>query len=1079
MATIMGTTGNDILIGTTTADILRGLAGDDLLNGGPGADLLDGGDGHDTVTYADANGSVVVDISAGGIAGGDRFISVESLTGSSYDDTLLGDSGSNTLSGEDGDDILRGRGGADLLEGGAGTDLASYAGSAAAVTIDLAAGTGRGGDAEGDRLTSIEIVHGSSHGDTLYGSANGDTLRGWDGDDILRGRGGADLLEGGAGTDLASYAGSAAAVTIDLAAGTGKGGDAEGDRLTSIEIVHGSSHGDALYGSANDDTLRGWDGDDTLQGRGGADRIEGGNGNDTASYADAPSGVTVNLTTGLHLGSDAAGDVLVDIENLTGSHFDDVLTGNDTANVLTGGGGNDRLIAQGGADQLDGGDGIDIADYSAYNHAVIGGRTGISDRITEQLDFLSSIEIVIGTAFDDLIWNVGFDGKNQVLHEIHGGTGDDFLMDGVDDAVDTIEDHSTLFNGGDGNDWIQYISAGGALTINLDSGLGAGDIAQGDSYVGIENVIITARRITSIEGGVTTVTYRTTDDTIIGTDGANQIDGGGGADAIWGGGGDDYLIGRAGNARYDGGGGLDTIDYATGHSGTAGVTVDLAQGKGLDGAATGHTYFSIEQVIGTAASDILIGNSHDNLLTGGGGADRLTGGGGIDTAIYAGAAVMVDLAAGTGHNGDAEGDVLTGIENVIGTAANDQLSGDAGANVFDGRAGDDRLDGREGDDVLIGGAGADRLIGGDGRDTASYRGSSQGVQVDLDNATAAGGHAAGDVLIGIENLTGSAHADRLVGDAGPNMLTGDDGDDTLVGGGGDDVLIGGEGADSLNGGEGQDSAVYDTSTGAVTISLTTGMGRGGDAEGDVLVAIEVVSGSSFNDRLTGDADNNTLSGNDGDDILAGAAGDDTLSGGAGADRLDGGAGTDFALYDTSAAAVTIDLAAGTASGGSASGDLLISIENLMGSSFDDRLTGNGGVNVLIGGEGDDVLDGGGGNDSLIGGAGADRLIGGAGMDRAGYGTSAHAVTVDLSSGSASGGDAEGDVLSSIESVDGSRFDDRLTGDAAANTLSGGEGDDVLSGGAGNDVLIGGAGADQLTGVLESILRSTRHRHRRS
>ena len=176
-------------------------------------------------------------------------------------------------------------------------------------------------------------------------------------------------------------------------------------------------------------------------------------------------------------------------------------------------------------------------------------------------------------------------------------------------------------------------------------------------------------------------------------------------------------------------------------------------------------------------------------------------------------------------------------------------------------------------------------------------------------------------------------------------------------------------------------------------------------------------------------------------VLLGWNGNDVLQGGAGADRLDGGAGTDTARYDTSSVGVTVNLAAG-AGGGDAQGDVLVSIDNVDGSQNADTLTGNDGVNTLQGGDGDDVLRG---------GAGADHLDGGAGSDTAGYSNSSIGVTVDLAAGTNGGGDAQGDILTSIENVDGSQADDQLTGNAGANILKGWGGDDVLRGGTGPTV----------------------------
>ena len=137
----------------------------------------------------------------------------------------------------------------------------------------------------------------------------------------------------------------------------------------------------------------------------------------------------------------------------------------------------------------------------------------------------------------------------------------------------------------------------------------------------------------------------------------------------------------------------------------------------------------------------------------------------------------------------------------------------------------------------------------------------------------------------------------------------------------------------------------------------------------------------------------------------------------------------------------MNLQTGLGSGGDAQGDTLSGIENIIGSAFADVLTGDGGPNTLVGG------------------AGADALNGGAGTDTADYSSSAAGVTVSLETGLGSGGDAQGDTLSSIENIIGSALADTLTGDGGVNTLAGGAGADVLNGGAGNDTLSGGSAND--------------------
>jgi Ca2+-binding RTX toxin-like protein len=307
-----------------------------------------------------------------------------------------------------------------------------------------------------------------------------------------------------------------------------------------------------------------------------------------------------------------------------------------------------------------------------------------------------------------------------------------------------------------------------------------------------------------------------------------------------------------------------------------------------------------------------------------------------------------------------------------------------------------------------------------------------------------------------ETLAGDGLRDVIDGSGGNDVLDGFGAADHLFGGEGTDTLRGGAGADVLDGGLGIDTASYYTSADGVAVDLAAGTANGGDAAGDTLDNIENLSGSNLgNDTLAGDAGANKLQGWGGDDVLRGAAG---------ADVLDGGAGIDTASYYTSAAGVTVDLGAGTASGGDAAGDTLTGIENLSGSNLgNDTLSGNAGANKLQGWGGDDVLRG---------GAGADVLEGGAGIDTASYYSGAAGVKVDLGAGTAIGGDAAGDVLSGIENLSGSNLGfDTLTGNAGANVLQGWGGNDTLVGGAGKDTLTGGAGEDvfRFTALGDSVV----------
>lgn len=1067
-----GGTGNDTLYGDAGNDVIYGGEGDDLLIGGKDADILYGGttsgaSGNDTASYATSNAKVEVHLAAneqqlntGGDAAGDVLHNITNLIGSNFDDTLYGDDKDNHLSGGLGNDTLIGGAGADVLDGGNGIDTASYENAGTVgVVASLTDPSKNTGDARGDTYISIEnltgsdgndiltgdagnnVINGGSGDDKLYGQAGSDTLIGGTGDDILEGGEDADILQGGDGSDTASYENAQGQVTVWLDGSQPNTGEALGDTFESIENITGSIFNDKLVGDSNNNIINGGDGDDTLIGGAGRDTLIGGAGSDTASYETSQIGITASLYSPNENTGDAFEDTYFGIENLKGSQFNDTLIGDANANTLDGSDGNDTLKGYGGGDNYIGGTGTDTVDYSwatsnvqvymAADQQKNNAGAAVGDRY-------SSVENLIGTKFNDTL--VGDDNANH----ISAGDGDDILDGGHGEAGDTLD-------GGNGNDTVTYANALSAVTASLKTGGTVGD-AKGDTYTNIENL-----------------TGSGFNDNLEGDDNINVIDGGSGDDTINAAGGNDIVYG---------GDGIDTIN-------------------GGDG------------------DDIIYGGNDNDIIEGGKGADviyggTVSGGSGIDTASYAGsdASVEVYLAAGDqGKNtgGDAQGDVLYNITNLIGSNNNDKLTGDTNSNkiegglgndTLDGGAGDDQLYGGDGDDLLIGNQGNDLLDGGIGNNTASYNYSAVDVTVDLsrtDAQTVATGDT--DTLTNIQNLIGSNGNDKLTGDvnankleggAGNDTLDGGAGDDQLYGGDGDDLLIGNLGDDLLDGGAGNNTASYAYSAAGVNVDLSlTNEQTVATGDNDTLINIQNVIGSNDRDILIGNVNNNKLEGGAGDDILSGGAGDDqlyggddddVLIGGIGNDLLDGGTGNNSASYVYSATGVTVDLSrtdAQTVATGDT--DTLTNIQNLIGSNGVDILTGDVNNNRIDGGTGNDILNGGAGDDQLYGGADDDTLIGGLGNDlldggtgnnTASYVYAASGVTVDLSRTDAqlvATGDT--DTLTNIQNLIGSNGNDVLTGDVNNNKIEGGAGNDTLNGGAGDDQLYGGSGQDTLYGGI--------------
>ncbi|UXN59390.1 hypothetical protein [Phyllobacterium zundukense] len=335
-----------------------------------------------------------------------------------------------------------------------------------------------------------------------------------------------------------------------------------------------------------------------------------------------------------------------------------------------------------------------------------------------------------------------------------------------------------------------------------------------------------------------------------------------------------------------------------------------------------------------------------------------------------------------------------------------------------------------------------------------------------DNITLTGG--ALNLNVTVNGLSGNDFIDSrnvglvnfLNGGAGNDQIYGGPGINTINGGDGNDYVMGGRGADILNGGAGIDTLSYEsTSDSGITLTLNAsgGVNLGeflpgrSNAGADVIGGgFENVVGTNQDDKITGNASHNILIGLGGTDLLLGMAGNDTLIGGGGRDGMDGGDGVDTVSYETSPGGVRITFESdsfASGRGGDAELDGIENVENAIGSNFNDELKGDAGNNVLRGGGGADLLDG--------------RV----GSDTADYSTSAAGVTVNLETGVASGGDAQGDTFINIENITGSNFNDNLHG-GGGGVVRGGAGNDTLTAAAGS-AFIGGAGADTILGSFEA------------
>ncbi|WP_156459494.1 Ig-like domain-containing protein [Brevundimonas sp. Root1279] len=407
--------------------------------------------------------------------------------------------------------------------------------------------------------------------------------------------------------------------------------------------------------------------------------------------------------------------------------------------------------------------------------------------------------------------------------------------------------------------------------------------------------------------------------------------------------------------------------------------------------------------------------------------------------------------------------VLTGAEGP------DALTGDGGADTLTGLAGDDVLAGLAGDDLLDGGLGADQLNGGAGQDTAVFAGARAGyvIRQNADGIFTVTGPEGADTLTDVESARFADVTERLLGDvrsgtSAGDLLVGTEWGDRLSGEDGEDSLRGGAGADVLTGGAGLDTADYSTAAAAVRAQLNTGSASDdGDGGADTLIGIENLTGSAFNDTLTGDGAANVLRGGLGADTLLGLAGADILWGGSGAlNQLQGGQGDDWYVLEANDSIVEL------------SGEGVDTVEArigayVMAANLETLIFTGAGAFSGTGNAQNNAITGGGGDDTLRGRGGVDVLNGGAGNDTADYSQAAAGMRAQLNTNvSSNDGDGGTDSFSSIENLTGSAFNDTLIGDGAGNILRGGLGADTLLGLAGNDVIWGGSGVvNQLQGGL--------------
>lgn len=683
-------------------------------------------------------------------------------------------------------------------------------------------------------------------------------------------------------------------------------------------------------------------------------------------------------------------------------------------------------------------------------------------------------DVLLGGSESDTIQGFGgFDilRGGEADDTLEGGNGDDVLEGGGGDDILIPGQGVDVLNGGDGIDTVRLTASINAVTAVLTDRPAVGE----DAYISIERVEGTAGT-DSIRGGEAGEIF-------LGFSGMDFLSGGGGDDRLFGGGFDDRLSGGVGDDLLDGGAGQDEIDFL----GTVAVTLDLAAAGPQD---TGHgldTVVSIEDVIGSAAADVISGNGSDNVIEGAGGADTLRGRDGNDVLSAerdsrlfgdAGDDALTALGPSNELDGGAGNDVLTGDGVLLGGDGNDVLLSRWGSLAFGRDPGPDptfdRLEGGAGDDRIVSYGGAS-ISGGDGADlielTRFSRLNGRNVYIGSGDS----GPATVDAGAGDDRVEAQGQGSAVVLTLGP-------GRDTLAptlswsffelyptgnltvtdfqaGAGGDQVDLAGllrafaglwnpednpfsvgvlriiqVGADAvlqLDWDRGGDDYVTVLRLQNVDVRNLVADNFGGYRPPLIPATDDPVVGTAEPDRLTGGRGDDRLFGLGGADTLTGGQGDDNLSGGDGDDRLQG-----YGL------------------------ELMVRRED------NDRLDGGAGNDQLDGSEGDDVLQGGAGDDTLIGGVGANALDGGDGVDTADYSAqlSPTFVVVDLSrTGPQRVTLTATDTLVNVENVTGGAGNDALTGSSAANVLNAGDGADFAWGGDGDDTLLMKNGFDQAFG----------------
>jgi Ca2+-binding RTX toxin-like protein len=525
--------------------------------------------------------------------------------------------------------------------------------------------------------------------------------------------------------------------------------------------------------------------------------------------------------------------------NFTGNNISEEIHGGSGKDVIDGAGGqSDRLFGGAGNDTLIGADGTDTLDGGTGADTMTGGNgddyyyvDNVGDKIVETSGLGTGNDWEYSTISIDLLPYQVDNGVllgTAALHLTGNGTANELFGNNGANTIDGGQGADIMFGGG-GNDIFIVDNTNDVAAELLGGAVGGIDLVK--SSVGfalganIENLTLTGTYSTYGTGNAL-------DNTIIGNDVGNELDGGAGKDTMSGGKGDDfYHVDNAGDKVVEAaaGGTQDVVFSTVSASLVKFANVEVLY---LDGAADINATGSIRD-------EELHGNSGKNVLDGGKGADVMKGRDGDDTYYVDNLGDKVSESSGAGTDTMistiAFANVVANVENyTFNTTTAVHFTGDAGDNVVKGGSGGDIIDGAGGQDTLFGGAGNDTLAGGSlgdlldggkGADIMSGGGGNDLYFVDniADDVQETGLPNAGtdavfssvsvDLLWGnVENLqlqgTAALHA---TGNSLDNIISGNDGGNVLNGGAGIDFLFGHKGNDTLTGGSGSDTFHFNLS----------------------------------------------------------------------------------------------------------------------------------------------------------------------------------------------------------------------------------------------------------------------------